>query len=100
MIMRIWKARATMEGAKKYRQHFEQNVIPELKRLTGFQHAYLLFYGHLDVVDIEVHTVWDSMDAIKKFAIPDVHIAVVEPQAQAVLTGYDKHVSHFDAQCY
>src|SRR5688572_13175904 len=100
MIIRIWKAQATKEGAVKYRQHFEQNVLPELKGLAGFEKAYLLNREREEVVDIEVHTVWESIDAIKAFAKPELEAAVVEPEAQAVLTSYDTLVSHYDATFY
>lgn len=42
MVIRIWRAKATTEGAEKYQHHFEQRVIPELQALTGFAGAYLL----------------------------------------------------------
>jgi heme-degrading monooxygenase HmoA len=51
-------------------------------------------------VDIEVHTLWESLDAIRAFASPDVEAAVVEPQAQAALTGYDTAVTHFTTLAY
>jgi len=97
MIVRIWLATATAEGAKRYRQHFEGNVLPELKSLAGFLKAYLLTRQHDGVVEIEVHTLWQSLEAIRAFAGPDPESAVVEPQAQAVLTSYDRTVTHFAA---
>jgi len=100
MITRIWRARATTDGAKKYRQHFEHNVMPELKSLKGFRQAYLLTREHDGAVDIEVHTLWESLDAVRAFASPDVEAAVVEPQAQAALTGYDRTVTHFTTLAY
>jgi len=100
MVTRIWRATATAEGAKKYRLHFERNVMPELNDLKGFRQAYLLTRERGGAVDIEVHTLWDSLDAIHAFASPDVDAAVVEPQAQAVLTGYDRTVTHFSTLAY
>ena len=100
MIVRIWRASATAEGAQGYRQHFERNVLPELKRLTGFLKAYLLTREHDGVVEIEVHTMWASLDAIRAFAGSNLESAVVEPQAQVVLTSYDSTVTHFAATEY
>lgn len=97
MIVRVWCATATVDGAKGYRQHFEQNVMPELRGIDGFQKAYLLTREHDGIVDIEVHTMWQSLDAIRAFAGPDLEAAVVEPQAQAVLSSYDRTVTHFTA---
>jgi heme-degrading monooxygenase HmoA len=100
MIVRIWRARATTAGAEKYRDHFQQNVLPELKSINGFQKAYLLNRQHNGIVDIEVHTLWDSLEVIRTFAGPAVEAAVVEPGAQAVLASYDRTVTHFVAVEY
>ena len=100
MIVRIWRATATAEGADKYRQHFEHNVMPELNSIKGFRKAYLLNRPHDTIVDIEVHTLWESLEVVRTFARPDMDAAVVEPQAQAVLTSYDRAVTHFAALEY
>ena len=97
MIVRIWRAAATVDGAKGYRQHFERNVMPELRGINGFQKAYLLTREHDGMVDVEVHTLWQSLEAIRAFAGPDLEAAVVEPQAQEALTSYDSTVTHFTA---
>ena len=97
MIVRIWRATATPEGANGYRQHFEGNVLPELKSLTGFLKAYLLTREHDGTVDIGVHTLWASIEAVRAFAGSDLESAVVEPHAKAVLTSYDTTVTHFAA---
>jgi len=98
MIMRIWRAQATPEGAEAYSKHFEENVMADLRRIKGFRRAYLLNREHDHVVDIEVHTVWESLDVIRGFAGENLHAAVVEPEAIAAVTSYDKTVSHFTSK--
>ncbi len=100
MVTRIWRARATHDGAQQYRLHFERNVMPGLLSLGGFRQAYLLTRERDRSVDIEVHTLWDSLDAIQAFAKSDVGAAVVEPQAQAVLIDFDTRVIHFATSSY
>lgn len=100
MISRIWRAEATPEGAERYRRHFEGTVVPELRALTGFTKADLLTRQHYDEVSIEVHTFWESLDAVRGFAGDDVTTAIVEPEAQAALIGYDDTVTHFDIQTF
>jgi heme-degrading monooxygenase HmoA len=41
-----------------------------------------------------VLTLWDSLEAIIRFAGSDSEHAVVEPAAQAVLASYDTTVTH------
>jgi hypothetical protein len=39
---------------------------------------------------------WESMDAIRAFAGPRPDVAVVEPEARAVLSRYDREVRHYE----
>ena len=96
MIARIWRARATGPGAAAYRHHFTGAVLPELEAIAGFRGAYLLFERGGDGVGIQVVSLWDSMEAVTRFAGADPTAAVVEPAAQAVLTAYDRTVSHHE----
>ncbi|KAA9373870.1 hypothetical protein F5972_33390 [Microbispora cellulosiformans] len=94
MIARIWRASATPEGADGYERHFTGAVLPSLRGVAGHRGAYLLRRDADGRVEIEVMTLWDSMDAIRRFAGDDPATAVVEPAARAVLLGYDTTVTH------
>jgi len=48
---------------------------------------------HGDGVEIQVLTLWASMDAIARFA-PEAALAVVEPEARGMLRSFDERVSH------
>jgi heme-degrading monooxygenase HmoA len=100
MIIRIWRAEATPDGAEQYRRHFEETVVPELRGVAGFVKADLLTRQHYDEVSIEVHTLWESLDAVHGFAGEDISTAVVEPEAQSAVIGYDDTVTHFDVQTF
>lgn len=93
MIARVWRARATDEGAEAYRRHFIETVLPALRSIDGHRGAYLFRQDDGDLVELEVVTLWESMDAIRAFA-PDVETAVVEPAAEAVLMGFEPKVVH------
>ena len=41
-------------------------------------------------------TAWDSMKAVQGFTGQDPDMAVVEPEAQAVLADFDRFVRHYD----
>ena len=94
MIVRAFHATATAEGADTYHQHFTRSVLPDLQRIDGYQGAYLLrrdLDGH---VELQVLTLWDSLEAVRRFAGTSLEHAVVEPAAQAVLASYDPTVTH------
>ncbi len=94
MIIRSWHAVATAEGADAYREHFSNSVLPELQRIDGYRGAYLLRRDRDGHVELQVLTLWDSLEAIARFAGASLENAVVEPVAQAALTSYDATVTH------
>ncbi|MEV0316442.1 hypothetical protein [Nonomuraea fuscirosea] len=95
MIARAWKASATPEGARRYAEHFDGAVLPELRRQGGCRAAYLLTRESGELVEIQVITHWESLETIRAFAGDDLDHAVVEPAARAVLTDFERTVAHF-----
>jgi heme-degrading monooxygenase HmoA len=94
MIARYWTARATVEGARAYVDFFRRTLVPQLARLDGHRGA-LVFDRPLDNgVEVTVLTLWESMEAIARFAGAAPERAVVEPEARAILRGYDDRVRH------
>ncbi len=100
MVVRVWRATATVEGAEAYTQFFEQNRLPGVRRIQGFRKAYLLNREQAGIVSIEVHSFWDSLEIIQAFAGQDIYAAVVEPELQAMLTSYEDTVTYFTVQEY
>jgi len=95
VIVRAWHATATAKGADAYREHFTHSVLPELQSIDGYQGAYLLRRGHDGHIELQVLTLWYSLEAIKRFAGANLDNAVVEPEAQAALATYDATVTHY-----
>jgi len=95
-ILRMWKARSKAEKFGAYAQHVTGKVFPALAAIGGHRGAYLLKRTAGEAVEVMVLTLWESVEAIRKFAGSDVEKAVVEPEAQAVLTDFDKTVAHFE----
>ena len=95
-ILRMWKGQATPEKAEIYVQHARKHVFPELRRIEGHRGAYLLRRAMNGAVEFVVLTLWDSMDAVRKFAGAKPQRAVVAPDAQALLSRFDDFVSHYE----
>jgi heme-degrading monooxygenase HmoA len=91
MILRMWRARATVENSGKYIEHATKKVFPALNAIEGHRGAYLLRRA----VEFVVLTLWESMEAIREFAGVKPEKAVVEPEARAALTAFDESVTHF-----
>lgn len=87
-ILRTWKGRTTPEKAGEYVQHAKGKVFPELRAIEGHLGAWLCRRAVNGVVEFLVLSMWDSMDAIRRFAGADPEKAVVEPRAQ----GHAEHL--------
>jgi heme-degrading monooxygenase HmoA len=96
MIARIWRGQAMTENAPHYREHATQQVFPLLARLPGYRGAYLLTREIGGRVEFLAVTLWDSIDSVKKFAGSDPEIAVVEPEARAILSDFDDYARHYE----
>ena len=97
MIARRWTARAEgPDQADAYVAHFEHAVRPELESTEGFLGATLERIRHERDVEIVVVTRWRSMEAITAFAGEQADVAVVAPEARAVLSEFDDRVRHIE----
>jgi len=92
----MWKGRSTAEHAGEYVEHATKKVFPELGSIKGYRGAYLLRRELREGTEFLVLTLWDSMEAVRKFAGAEPEKAVVEPAARAILTEYDDTVTHFE----
>jgi len=96
LTVRTWSATADAEGAGNYRRYFTSTLLPELRKLPGFEGAYLL-RRDLDgngTVELTAHTFWASPAAIRAFAGDDITVAIVEPEARAMLLDFDHAAIH------
>jgi hypothetical protein len=95
-IVRTWSARAEAAGAGDYSRYFEGTLLPELRKLPGFNGACLL-RRDLDqdgTTELTAHTFWESAEVIRAFAGDDITVSIVEPEAQAMLLDFDRTATH------
>jgi uncharacterized protein len=95
-ILRLWKGRATREKAGEYVQYATTKVFPALEEIEGHRGAYLLRRVLNGATEFVVLTLWQSMEAVGKFAGANPENAVVEPGARAILASFDDSVTHFE----
>jgi heme-degrading monooxygenase HmoA len=96
MIVRTWSSTADAAGAGNYSRYFDGTLLPELRKLPGFNGACLL-RRDLDqdgTAELTAHTFWESVEAIRAFAGDDITVSIVEPQAQAMLLDFDRAATH------
>ena len=101
MIARMWRGEALgAVNADAYARHLSETVVPALKRLDGFRGAHLLRGPDGERIELRVLTLWESREAIEAFAGQDISVAVVEPEAQAVLAAFDDFATHCDVTSF
>ncbi|GAB3969126.1 hypothetical protein GCM10029978_039850 [Actinoallomurus acanthiterrae] len=97
MIARVWQARTSgPQTTEKYRQVFDADVLANLRGIDGFHGAYLLARQVHGSVGIKTLTLFESIDAIKRFAGDDHEREHVTPAARATLLDSDPAIRHFD----
>ena len=95
MIARLWRGRAAnAANAEAYQRHVAGASIAGAAQVPGHRGAQVL----RRMTEFLVITLWESMDAIRRFAGKDPERAVVEPEANAVLAEYDDFVRHYEVQ--
>ncbi|HTK29969.1 MAG TPA: antibiotic biosynthesis monooxygenase [Vicinamibacterales bacterium] len=95
-MARIWAARATADGAARYVDYFNRRVVPELREVAGYQGARVLLRPVAAGTEIVVATTWSSLDAVRAFAGATLDQAVVHDEAAALLSDFDRHVTHYE----
>ncbi len=95
MVVRFWSARTTQVRFPDYLRHFNEHVLPSLRKVDGFLEARVISQSDGVVVQFIAETLWASMDAINRFAAPDPEAAVIADEALHLLTSYDRHVRHY-----
>lgn len=96
MIARIWCAAVTHDKAANYQHHFTTRVVPHLEAIDGFSGASLLRREAGNGIELLALTLWRSLDSIRAFTGPDPARAVVDPEAQAMLTSFDATAANYE----
>ncbi|HMC88965.1 MAG TPA: hypothetical protein VKI17_05435, partial [Gemmataceae bacterium] len=84
------------DKANDYVAHLQQTVLPELCRIEGYGGAYILRRDVQGGVEFAIMTLWESLDAIRKFAGHDAETAVIAPAARALLRSFNSTATHYE----
>lgn len=97
MITRVWSGTtATVGDGDAYECLLRENVLPGIRRVAGFLGATVLRRDVPDGVEFVVLTRFESLDAVRRFAGPEYHVPVIEPEARALLARWDERAAHYD----
>jgi heme-degrading monooxygenase HmoA len=98
MIARHWRGWTTAGNAEAYEALLKETVLPGLRAIDGYRGGYVLRRDVDDEVEFVVVNLFDSLEAVKRFAGPNYAVAVFEPEARRLLSRVEPEAAHYDVR--
>ena len=95
MIGRVWHGWTNRDNADTYERLLRNEMFPEIQRIEGAHGVYLLRRDAGAEVEFMTICLFDSLDAVRRFAGVDYETAVLHPKAHALLSHYDTKSAHY-----
>jgi hypothetical protein len=98
MISRIWHGWTTPDNADAYESLLRHEIFLGIqdRQIAGFRSIQLLRRSLETEVEFVTMMWFDSIAAVRAFAGEDYEIAVVPPQARALLSRFDERSQHYE----
>jgi len=96
MIARHWRGWTKLKDADAYESLLKSKVFPELKAIAGYRGGYILRSDGTEESEFVVLNLFDTLDAVRKFAGNNYHVPVFEPQAKALLLRFERVANHYE----
>jgi len=98
MIARIWHGWTTPGNADTYEVLLKEEIFVGIqdRHIRGFKNIQLFRRVTGEEVEFITLMLFDSLDAVRKFAGEDYEAAVVPPAARAVLSHFDARSQHYE----
>ena len=98
MIARHWRGWTRLENADAYEDLLRKRVLPGLKGIAGYRGGYILRSDGPEESEFLVVNLFDSLDAVRRFAGPDYTVPVFEPEAKQLLSKFDPVANHYEVR--
>jgi heme-degrading monooxygenase HmoA len=96
MIARHWRGLVASPDADAYIDHLQTETFPHLATLAGFISGSILKREIGQGTEFVIVTVWESLQAIARFAGQDPEAAVVPEKVRPWMIEYDRRARHYD----
>ena len=96
MIARIWHGMTPAGKAEAYAEFLKRKGLSDYRATEGFRGVYVLRRIEADRAHFLLVSLWDSMDAIRKFAGPDAEKAFYYPEDKEFLLEFEPSVTHYE----
>jgi heme-degrading monooxygenase HmoA len=96
MIARIWAGATRAADADPYLDYLHATGFPEYRATPGNRGVLALRRVVGDHAEFVLVTLWDSDEAIRRFAGDDIEQAVFYPEDERVLVDRGERVRHYE----
>jgi heme-degrading monooxygenase HmoA len=91
MIVRTWHGRTSLTDADAYENFMKERAAPDYASVEGLKQLFFTRRDEGQVAHFLLVTVWDTMDAVKKFAGDDPARAKYYPEDDRYLLEKEAH---------
>ena len=98
MIARIWHGYTVFENADSYEHLLREEIFEGIhnRQIEGFKSIQLLRRNLADKTEFITLMVFDSIEAVKRFAGEQYEVAVVPEKARKLLDTFDATSQHYE----
>jgi heme-degrading monooxygenase HmoA len=96
MVIRIWRGWTRVEDAAAYRDYMTRVALPAYAGVDGNTAVYMTHRHDGEREEFAMITVWESIDAVRRFAGDDPEQAVFYPDDDVYLVDREWTVRHYD----
>ena len=96
MIARIWHGITPAEKADEYHRFLQHSGISDYQAVEGNRGVIVMRRIEGDVAHFTLLTLWESEEAIRKFAGDDIEVARYYPEDADFLLEFEPNVIHHD----
>jgi heme-degrading monooxygenase HmoA len=98
MIARHWRGWTSLEDVDGYEQFLKRNMLPGLQAVEGHRGAYVLRNDDVEEPEFVVINLFESLDAVRRFAGPEYTTPVFEPEAKQFLSRIENFAAHYEVR--
>lgn len=96
MIARIWRGVTRAEQADAYFDYLERTGLNDYRATAGNRGVWVLRQAHGDQAIFLLISLWESYEAIRRFAGDPIETAVYYPEDHAFLLEMEPTVAHYE----
>jgi heme-degrading monooxygenase HmoA len=96
MILRSWRGAVRAADAERYLAHQSETGVHDYRATEGNRGVLVLSRAQGDLVEVITLSLWESMDAVRRFAGDDPGVARFYPGDDELLAEKDLHADHWE----